>query len=114
MEDLLIESLQELIEAVKFASPELWRIAMQQVQVKIWRTILAIVVALLGVIGFSWASVKVWKMFGDDITAAPVLVFSWVFLIVSFVVVIRLLTDLIQYTLNPEYTAIQVLLELVQ
>ena len=114
--------ISELIALVQQTAPELWRIAMRQVMTKVISDAVLLVVFALIVIGglITIKKVRAWRRSDDfdkyDEGDASEIILSIAivgaisatigFLVTAFI--------LIGYVVNPEYYAIQVLLDLVQ
>lgn len=114
MEDLLVE----LIDLMKQAAPGLWVIAMRQVAV---RTVhLGIVTALCTVMAAlcgRWAY-RLWvpcqESPGDEDCEGYVETFLSLFAVAFAIVALACACVMIGHTMNPEYYAIRVLIQLIE
>lgn len=111
--------LQELIEMIKSTAPEVWRIGMKQVEVSLAHSILGIVITLaVVIILFRFASTLVknqgglikWFESDNSSAVAPLLLFALAMLFT--VIVIVNVYEILQYLINPEYAAIEFLIDL--
>lgn len=103
------ETIKELIEFLKTASPELWRIAVKQVYVNLGLHVFSIVV-FIALANFSARKLISMK---DDVDEEILLVLSTfatvVFAAWGFICLFSSIPYIINALINPEYLAIDVL-----
>jgi len=106
----------ELVEFVKNAAPAVWAIAVRQVYVRAWMNLAVSIVALVLFIVSSVYTKKLWLETKDLYYSEkePLLAITVSLAIVTFLIFIFCGLASIPYFINPQYYAIQVLLELVQ
>lgn len=101
------EVLQELVQLMKDVSPDLWRIAMQQVKVTIFlRGLVAAASLIFTIIGIS-CSIKCYNDDEDELGQFFLAIF-----VVAVVFTIAFGVAIIGPAVNPEYYAIKELLNL--
>jgi hypothetical protein len=114
MENLL----QQLIDLVKSAAPALWEIALRQVQVRVVIDIIWLIGMLAAAVGLAIAlrggfrkyQSQEHNIYSDDFGLWMLLIFEGVAELVLLGITISLITEIISYSMNPNYYAIQVLL----
>ena len=111
------ELVVRLVEFVESASPVVWAAARQQVSVMAFRNLFVVVVFLVIVVGsvfvVRWAKHKIPKACrADEDFYWAALCFAALLGCVLLVISVFLLGDAISYLMNPDYYAIEILLEL--
>lgn len=108
------DAIVRLIELIEKASPQLWDIAMKQVSLTIMEYQIIRWVAVAFAAGcFAFVVIAKRKARKDDEWAAPM----WMGVlgtIIALVVILSYHWDILKITLNPEFYALQTLLELVK
>ena len=119
--------LGELIEMVQATAPTLWAIARRQVltyrvSFTLWATVFFLIAATLGLVARH--SARLWqskKKKGehrayncDDWTPQNTMWFAGCIAVITLIASYIFLHSLIMYSINPDYYAIKVLLELVR
>ena len=100
------EQIIELIYLAKNTAPELWRIALQQVNVILIKNLIIEVLIVVAIFGIG-VLIKKWKQ--EDIEGVgECAIFVQILLYVCFVGVFM---EILEILLNPEYLAIKVLLD---
>ena len=104
--------LWELVQMIETAAPKAWEIATKQVQVMYYKSLLnGFVWTILGTIS-SWFVIKV--AYGEDHDwENDVVLLFLIFTLIPLVVGILCFSDVIGYSVNPEYYAIKALTNLV-
>jgi len=108
--------LEELIDVVQQTAPELWRIANRQVYGDIARNCLWIIVCIIVI----YVGIRLlkhgYKLKEDDYSCdwEYAVMCGWIMLGVSPIVLVSLLDSVIGKLINPEYYAIQVLMNLIK
>ena len=114
MEEFAIETLQELVEMVRVASPMLWQIARQQVWANLVETVLWLVFALFALLAsvrwYRWLDTKIekgtWDT-GDDYEVGKIV--AALIVIASTIATTGLLGGIVKALVNPNYYAIKVI-----
>jgi len=106
------KALLELIELAKTAAPELWRIALQQVDVErfsnLTATIIALIVFCISVVLFK----LMLKLANDDVDLFMIVTFTGLASVLSFIFAVGNLINYVQKGMNPEFYAIKILMSL--
>jgi len=113
MEELIVR----LIDLVENTAPELWRIGLRQVLAVSIQSAIGIVFSVI--IAYVCIRIAIWgkKNMPDDYAEDEMwqvfaMVFGLVVGVVAIVIAITTMINLISYVINPEYYAIQYLLNL--
>lgn len=107
MEEGILNILQQLVDFVKTASPELWRISMQQVRADVvgnW-----VLVGGFGVLFILLGFLTVARMDEDEIASGS----AGFGAVLCLVVLVLVLVRNIKMNINPEYYAIQILIGMI-
>ena len=112
MEEFVIETLQDLVEAVKVASPALWQIARRQV----WAALAELVAWLMFSAAALWASVR-WYLWLDAAEEKPRgfyphdniegKIFAVLAALCAAIAVTALAGFAVKIVVNPDYYAIR-------
>lgn len=106
--------LVELVTQLQGIAPQVWEVAMRQVTVQLYLSLIWLFVGIVGTIGgIAWLRSIVKR--GDESWDGPEDQVGWaliaaIILVLSLIVVGRAGPSVLQYTLNPQWSAIELLL----
>jgi hypothetical protein len=112
------QALMKLIEAVENSAPVVWQIAMRQVYSNVaalflW-SIAALITAFLLIRLWKKESIKTRDVYDDSFWEMGGNIFAAVGIVVSLIAGLILFTNAVQALINPQYYAIQSLLQFVK